>query len=161
MKIPDALHVEVVERLQLDSVFGARAAQNYLSALRMTRSCRVVDIEIDASCEIERRAQLRVRNGAELVPSRAIGIFIAVAMRADVLKIAWRPQPVELAHHGRRRRHSRRILGADSAHAPRTIARTPHSRRLGVVSLATDSQAPAVSAMLREARQIHDEPRAS
>src|ERR1700722_1122649 len=102
MKIPDALHVKVVERLPLHSVFGALAAQNYLGALRVTRSGRVVDIEIDAGREIERRAQLRLRNSSELVPSRAVSVFIAVAMRADILEIGRRPQPVELAHRGRR-----------------------------------------------------------
>src|ERR1700722_5564986 len=102
MKVADALHVEVVERLQLDAAFtGARAAQNYLGALRVARSRSIVDVEIDSRCEVEQCPRLGLRDGAELVPSRAVGIFIAVAMRADVLEIRGRPEPVELAHHGR------------------------------------------------------------
>src|SRR5579862_9556946 len=159
MKVADALHVEVVERLQFDAVFaGAQAAQNDLSTLRVARPGRVVDVEIDARCEVERCTELGLRDGAELVPSRAVGIFVAVAMRAGVLEIGRRPQPVELAHHGRRCRHSSGILRTDSAHAPRAIARTPHPRRFGVVSFAGDSQAAAVTAVLGETRQIHDEP---
>src|SRR5208337_249242 len=157
MKVADALHVEVVEGLQFDAAFaGARTAQNYLGALRVARSRCIVDVEIDASCEIERGAGLRARDGAELVPTRAVGVFIGVAMRADILEVRRRPQPVELGHRGRG--HSRGILRPDSAHAPRAIARTPNSRRFRIVRLARNGQTATVAAMLREPRQVYNEP---
>src|ERR1039457_356595 len=50
MKVADALHVEVVQRLQFDAGFaGLRGAQNYFGAFGVARSGSIVDVEVEAA----------------------------------------------------------------------------------------------------------------
>src|SRR5512143_1880859 len=158
VSIADPRHIEIVFGGEFGTPFAAFGVARFDDAASgVARAWLIVDAR-PAVRHVLRRLLADPADHGCRVPWRPVAVRIVVVEHETIREIERRPQPIELRRA--RRRCALRIAQPDRTYAPGTIARGEKSGWLDLDAFAGDLDPAFVSAVLGQARIVHDRARA-